>query len=265
MGSLVFIGLGLNNEYDLTLKGLEKARKADKVYIELYTNPMPNLSIKNLEKMVGKKIVILRRKDLEEKAEEVLIKKAEKNNVALIVPGDPMIATTHVWIRLEAEKKGIKTEVIHAPSIYSAAPSIIGLQIYKFGKTVTIPFPKENYRPKTPYEVIKENFTRGLHTLVLLDVDAEKGRWMSIKEGLEYLLNIEEEEKSKIVTPEKLVVGLAGLGSEKPIVKADSISSILNFDFKIYPQTIIFPSKLHFIEVEALHLLANAPKEVLKE
>lgn len=181
MGSLVFIGLGLNNEYDLTLKGLEKARKADKVYIELYTNPMPSLSIKNLEKMVGKKIVILRRKDLEEKAEEVLIKKAEKNNVALIVPGDPMIATTHVWIRLEAEKKGIKTEVIHAPSIYSAAPSIIGLQIYKFGKTVTIPFPKENYRPKTPYEVVKENFTRGLHTLVLLDVDAEKGRWMSIK------------------------------------------------------------------------------------
>ncbi|MGP3666832.1 MAG: diphthine synthase [Candidatus Bathyarchaeota archaeon] len=265
MGSLVFIGLGLNDENDLTIKGLEKARKAEEVYIELYTNLMPNFSTKNLEKMIGKRVTVLKRRDLEEKAEEVLIKKAEKNDIALIVPGDPMIATTHVWIRLEAEKKGVKTEVIHAPSIYSAAPSITGLQIYKFGKTVTIPFPKENYKPKTPYEVVKENFIRGLHTLVLLDVDAEKGRWMSIREGLEYLLAIEEEEKSKIVTSEKLVVGLAGLGSEKPVVKADIVSRVLNFDFKAYPQTIIFPGKLHFIEAEALHVLANAPREVLNK
>ena len=51
-----------------------------------------------------------------------------------------MIATTHVDLCINAKKKGIKTRVIHAASVVSAVRGISGLQNYKFGKAVTIPF-----------------------------------------------------------------------------------------------------------------------------
>ena len=264
MGSLTFIGLGLHYEKGISLAGLEKARKAEKVYVEFYTNPMPYLSMENLQKFLGKPIIILKRKDLEEKAKEGILKDALKMDVALLVPGDPMVATTHVSLRIQAYKMGIKTEIVNGVSIYSAAPSIVGLQIYKFGKTVTIPFPTLTYKPQTPYDVIKENFVRGLHTLVLLDVDYEKGKCMNIKDGLEYLLEIEKERKEKIVTFDRLVVGVAGVGSPNPIIKGNIVKKLLNYQFKMYPQTLIFPGKLHFMEVEALKIFAQTPEEALK-
>ncbi len=264
MGSLTFIGLGLYNEKSISLIGLERIKKAEKVYIETYTNPMPFLSLEKLQKLIGKPIVKLSREDLEENAKKGILNDAKNMDVVLLVPGDPMIATTHIWLRLEASKTGIKTEVINGVSIYSAAPSIVGLQIYKFGKTVTIPFPTKNYKPQTPYEVIKENTERGLHTLVLLDVKTENKHWMSIREGLTYLLEIEELRREKIVTEERLVVGLAGVGSEQPIVKGDIVRRLLNYQFKVFPQTLIFPGSLHFMEAEALKIFAGVPEEVLR-
>ncbi|RLG91628.1 MAG: diphthine synthase [Candidatus Hecatellales archaeon] len=264
MGSLTFIGLGLHNEKGLSLVGLEKARKAEKVFIETYTNPMPHLSMENLQKLLGKPIVRLSRGDLEENAKNGILRDAKKMDVVLLVPGDPMVATTHVWLRVEALKMGIKTEVVNGVSVYSAAPSVAGLQIYKFGRSVTIPIPTENYKPQTPYDVIKENSKRGLHTLVLLDFSSEKNRWISIGEGLSYLLEIEEERKEKVVFRGRLAVGLAGLGSDKPVVKGDTVEKLLSYDFKLFPQTLIFPGRLHFMEVEALKVFAETPEEVLK-
>ena len=55
MDSFAFIGLGLNDEKGLTLEGLEEARRADRVFAEFYTNPMPALDMKRLEKLIGKK------------------------------------------------------------------------------------------------------------------------------------------------------------------------------------------------------------------
>ena len=50
---LTLIGLGLYDEKDLTLRGIEQAKKADKAYIELYTSKWHG-NIKNLEKLIGK-------------------------------------------------------------------------------------------------------------------------------------------------------------------------------------------------------------------
>jgi len=264
LGSLIFVGLGLYNEYGISLRGLEKAKKAQKVYVELYTNPMPALSLENLEKLIGKPVVELKREDVEEKPEKSILEDAKKMDVVFLVPGDPMIATTHISLRLEAQKAGIETEVLNGVSIYSAAPSTIGLQIYKFGKTVTIPFPTSTYKPQTPYDVIKENMERGLHTLVLLDVDVEKKRWMTIREGLEYLLKIEAERREEVVTSKKLVIGLGGIGSPNPMVKGDSVERLVKYEFNVFPQTLIFPGKLHFMEVETLKVFAGVPEEVLQ-
>ena len=127
MGELVFIGLGITEGY-LTLKGLEEARRCERVFAEFYTSK----AFEKLEKLTGRKIDILQRKDIEEGMGGIL-EIAEKNSTALLVPGDPMAATTHLQLRIEAQKRGIKTRVVCGVSVFTAVPSLLGLQHYKFG------------------------------------------------------------------------------------------------------------------------------------
>ncbi|MEM3737042.1 MAG: diphthine synthase [Candidatus Bathyarchaeia archaeon] len=255
---LTFVGLGLDHEGGLTLSGLKRAVEAEKIYIELYTSLMPRLSIQNLEKILGKPIVKLSREDLEERPEETILKDADASDVVLLVPGDPMAATTHIDLRLRAYKLGIETKVIPGVSILTAAAGAAGLQNYKFGRTVTIPFPSEIYRPETPYDVIGENTARRLHTLVLLDIAASHGRYMTVREGLEYLLSIEKRRREGVVTPERIAVGVARVGSDQPTIKCSRVGDLLQFDFGGPPHIIIFIGELHFMEKEALKAFAGA-------
>src|SRR5690348_10371275 len=170
--SLTFIGLGLNDEKGMTLEGLEEARRADSAYGEFYTNNMPNLDLKRLEKEIGKKAESLNRAQLEDEGGQKLLRAAGKENVVFLVPGDPLIATTHITLRISAAKMGITSRVIHAPSIISAVCGATGLQSYKFGKSITVP--RDQSLPKSVIETISGNGDRGLHTLVLLDVQAGK-------------------------------------------------------------------------------------------
>ncbi len=262
MGELVFVGLGLHDETGISLKGLEEVKSAENVFIEIYTSILPNFSISRFEGISGKKLRIVSRKELEDENGEAVLKEAEKGKAVLLVPGDPLIATTHVALRLEAEKRGIKTRIVHGSSIVSAAMGLSGLHNYKFGKSVTIPF-SENLS-ETPYLVIGENLRRGLHTLCLLDINVEERRFLSIKEALEMLLNVEAERKNGTITIERLAVGIARAGSPNPKVKADFVKELLRYDFGEPPYTLIFPGKLHFMEAEALIAFAGAPLIVRK-
>ena len=127
MPSLSFIGLGLYNEKSISLQGLEIAKKSDIVLAELYTSYLPELSLGNLSDLLNKDVKILKRADLEENSKEKILKLALKKNVSLFVPGDPMVATTHVSLRLVAEKMGIRTKVINSSSIISAISGATGL------------------------------------------------------------------------------------------------------------------------------------------
>jgi len=262
--TLTFIGLGLHDEGGISLAGLERARLADRIYIERYTNHMPRLSLKRLEEFLGKPISELNRRDLEELPEHTILRDAEHRDVVLLVPGDPLVATTHIDLRLRADKAGIPTEVVHGASIYSAVASVVGLQIYKFGRTVTIPHPTPIYRPETPYDVLKENMAHGLHTLVLLDIDAEGARYMRVEEGLRYLLKIEEKRREGVVSLKRLAVGLSGVGSPSQKVKGGSVESLLKADFGDPPHSLVFPAVLHFMEAEALKVFASTPEEALR-
>lgn len=257
--SLCFIGLGLHDERGITIRGLEKAKEAGVVYAEFYTNPMPRLSLGRLEEMVGKPIRAVDRAFLEGDGAEEILKRAVSEKVALLVPGDPMIATTHCALRIEALKRGIGTQVIHGTSIVSAAISLSGLHNYKFGRSVTVPFA----RSETPYDVIRDNKTMGLHTLVFLDAQVEKGKYMTIREGLDRLLATEEVRKEGLMTLETLVIGLARVGSDDSMVKAEAVRRLVKCDFGRPPHLIIAPSKLHFTEAQALIALCGAPKEAV--
>jgi diphthine synthase len=264
LGEIVFVGLGLNDEMGISLRGLEEVKTADTTFIELYTSLLPDFSIKHFERISGKELNVVSRRDLEEKNGEVVLKAAENGKVVLLVPGDPLIATTHIALRIEAEKQGIKTRLVHGASIISAVIGLSGLHNYKFGKSVTIPFADETFS-ETPCDVIAQNRKFGLHTLCLLDIKAEEKRYLSIREGLSSLLKIEEKKKKGIVTMDSLVVGIARAGSNNPTVKADSVKKLSNYDFGKPPYSIIFPGKLHFMEAEALIILAGGPEKLRKD
>ncbi|MEM1607110.1 MAG: diphthine synthase [Candidatus Bathyarchaeia archaeon] len=262
MGELVFIGLGLFDCRDISLRGLEEIKSSDYVFAEFYTSLMPGFKIEDFRRIVGKDLTVLSRKDIEDEEGRVLFEKAKYGKVAFLVPGDPLIATTHIALRVKAEKMGIKTKVIHGASIISAAIGLSGLQNYRFGKSVTIPFP-DNGVSQTPYIVICENKAMNLHTFCFLDIKFEEAKYMSINEALKILLKLEEINRRGIIRGDALAVGVARVGSDDPIVKADAIKNLVDFDFGSPPHSLIIPSeRLHFMEAEALISLAGAPEWV---
>ncbi len=247
---LYFIGLGLHDAKDISVKGLETLKKCDTVYAEFYTNYFGDL--KELEKLAGKEIILLERKDLEERPDENVLKGQGPGDVALLVSGDPMVATTHIDLALRANKKGIKWRVIHASSVYSAVGET-GLQIYKFGKTASLVYPSKNYFPTSPYDILAENQKTGLHTLFLLDIKAEEKRFMTVNEAISLLLEIEKQKKTRLFTPETLCIGIARLGGDVKIKKGPA-ADLLKEDFGKPPHCLVVPGKLHYIEEEALAL-----------
>ncbi|MEM2936450.1 MAG: diphthine synthase, partial [Candidatus Bathyarchaeia archaeon] len=231
LGELVLVGLGLHDERGISLQGIEEARGADTVFAEFYTSLMPSLSLEGLERLLGRRVSVVSRKALEEEEGRLILERARKGKVVLLVPGDPLIATTHVDLRIRAEKEGVKTRVVHGASILSAVIGLSGLQNYKYGRSVTIPFTEGAVMSETPYMVIMENRERGLHTLCFLDIRVEEDRYMTIREGLETLLATEKHKKLGVVTVDTLLIGIARAGSTHPAFKAGYIKEIMDYDF----------------------------------
>ena len=258
---MVFIGLGLHGNETISLEGLNEVREADRVYAELYTSLLPNLDLRELERSVGKPIRVVGREIVEQRPDEIL-EAARSGKVAFLVPGDPMVATTHVDLRLRAALMGIQTKIVHASSIVSAAAGISGLQIYKFGRSATVPFPDNP--SKVPYETLAENSERGLHTLLLLDLRAEEKRFMSANEAIEIMLELESGLGKGVFTPHTLVVVVARAGCSDSVVRADRVERLRGLDFGPPPHVLIVPGELHFVEAEALRTFAGAPPEVAR-
>ncbi|MFB6147887.1 MAG: diphthine synthase, partial [Candidatus Nanohaloarchaea archaeon] len=157
------IGLGLDDG-EITVKGREALRKVDRAFVEFYTNT-ENIAIEELEDETGTGIEKLTREEVEK--DDRILQALEDGDVAFLVSGDPLTATTHYDTKHRAEENGEKVEVIHAPSILTSVAET-GLNPYKFGRVVTLP---EDSKPVSVVDHIEKNDSAALHTLVLLDVD----------------------------------------------------------------------------------------------
>jgi len=262
-GKLTFIGLGLYDEKDISLKGLEEIKNCDRVYAEFYTSKLVGTNIIKLENTIGKKIKVLNREETE-KGNDV-INSAKKENVVFLTCGDSMSATTHVDLRLRAINRGIKTKIIHGSSIVTAVPGLLGLQNYKFGRTTTLAYPEEKYFPTSPYDIIKNNKKMGLHTLILLDIISNKKKYMTANEGIRLLLDIEKKRKENLITKESIICVVALAGSSNPTVMAGKIEALKDEDFGTPLHTLVVPGILHFMEIEALETLASLPSNLSKK
>src|SRR3972149_5940271 len=189
-GELVFIGLGLHDEYGMSLRVQNEAKSCDFLFMEYYTSLMPGLQLANLKKIIGKDVQLVSRKEVEENAEKLILAKAQSGRGGFLVPGDPMVATTHVDLRLRAHKAGVRTSIVHAASVISAVAGATGLQSYKFGRTVTIPATWQGELPESIYTGIKSNLASELHSLVLLEIDVENNKYISIPLALTELLDL---------------------------------------------------------------------------
>jgi len=259
------IGIGLKPGH-LTGEAKQALENCSQIFLDTYTSAYSEGSIDELKGLVGKEIVSLDRKGIEEGFEPVLRKsKNFGENVALLVFGNALSATTHVQLLLDAKKLGLKTGVIAGISVYNFLGNA-GLDQYRFGRTCTIVAPKPGYAPDSFYDVIESNFSRGMHTLCLLDieageskavpVEAREKKMMSVAEALQLLGKIEKR-KGKDVLKKATIVGLYALGSEKQIVKTGPLNVMLRSSFALFPQSLVIAAPLTEKEKEALEAFGS--------
>ena len=246
--TLNLIGIGLNDEKDITVKGLELVKKSDLIYLESYTSKL-QCEVSVLEEFYGKKVIIADR-DMVESDNNEIIENSKDKEVSLLIIGDVFSATTHTDIMMRCKELKIDVKIVNNAAILTAV-GITGLQLYKFGKTTSIPYPEENFAPETAYDVIKENNKIGLHTLCLLDIKKDLEKYMTVNEAIEILLKIESKRGENVFTNETFCVGCARLGGDF-VIKAGKASELLQFDFGKPLHCLIVPGKMHFMEEDIL-------------
>ncbi|KAJ2420971.1 diphthine synthase, partial [Coemansia sp. RSA 2524] len=218
---LYIVGLGLSDERDITVKGLEAVKSCERVYLEAYTSILM-VDKQRLEEFYGKEVIIAHRETVESGSDEIL-HDADHVNVAFLVVGDPYGATTHTDLVIRARERGIAVKTIHNASIMNAVGAT-GLQLYNFGQTVSIVFFTDDWRPDSFYDRVAENAALGLHTLCLLDIKVreqtienlmrgrqifEPPRYMSVSLAAQQLLEVETARAAGVCGENALAVGVA--------------------------------------------------------
>ncbi|VDO71233.1 unnamed protein product [Schistosoma mattheei] len=269
---LYLVGLGLGSFSDLTMKGYDVLKKCDYVYLDSYTSIFSEEELKALD--INGKCILPADREFVEQSNEI-IDRAKNHDVAFLVVGDPLGATTH-------SEKNISYQIIHNASVITAV-GCCGLQLYNFGATVSIPLWDEFGHPESFYDRVIMNMKSGFHTLCLLDIKVkerslenilrdrkvyEPSRFMSCYEAVHQIVDVSnrkaDDQRSKgntAVMKSCIVICLSRLGCDDQKIVVSTISDIneayLNpgekgFDFGNPPHSIIIPGLIHELESEFL-------------
>ena len=244
---LVFAGLGLN-EKTITNEIIEEIKDADKIYFERYTSPpMPyNEYEYNFQyEQVGREFIEDGNKILEQSKEEKVI---------LLTYGNPMIATTHMDLKMRAAEVGISTKVLHNTSITTVLPGETGLHSYKFGRITTL-MAETQIAPLSVYEVIYKNLLSELHSTILMEYNLDTKKYLDPIDAIKQLLKIEEEQKKQVINESTILIIASRVGMNKQEIICESVSELLKKHYDKPPYTLIIPGKLHFTEIESLQQL----------
>ena len=236
--TLNLIGLGLSTK-SISAQALETIKSSDKVYLEEYTVDFP-YNIKDLKKQLKTEITPLNRENTEN---ESILSQAKSKNISLLVYGNPLSATTHIQLIIACKKQKIKYKIIHSESILTAIAES-GLQLYKFGKTASMPDWKEHKsKPTSWFDIILNNQKIKAHTLLLTDIG------LTSKQAIEQLTQTAKQTNN----PLNKIIICEQLGHNSKIYY-NTLSKLKTKTIKL-PFCIIIPSELHFIEEEALEVL----------
>lgn len=258
MGELWFVGLGLGDSPALGEALGELVDSAGAIFFDGYTSAIAPERLAALRARCGERWQALDRAAAED-GRAVLAALEQAERVLFLVPGDPFVATTHVALRLRAEEAGHRWRYVPGASVLSAVPSFLGLQHYRFGRTVSIPFPAPSFAPRSFLDRLGENRSAGLHSLVLLDLDPRQDRYLTAGEGLEILT---ERDRPTPLLPAELSIAVAAR-----VGRADAAGwyapreRLRGVDFGAAPHALVVPApELHFEEAAALERFRPRPR-----
>jgi diphthine synthase len=278
---LYIIGLGLHDEKDVTVRGLELIKSSDKVFLEAYTSVL-SIGKGRLEAFYGREDIVIADRDFVECHAEDIYRPAKEGIVSFLIVGDPVCATTHSDIMIRAREEGVEVQVVHNASAMGAV-GCCGLQLYNFGQTVSIPYFDEHWRPTSFYPKIKYNREGGMHTLCLLDIKVKEPdfeamkrgktvflppRFMSVNVSAEQLIEAEDGRKGGAYIPNKtLCVGLARLGQPDQCIMAGTLEELREQDFGSPLHCMVICGEVHEMELEALrpYLIENSTFQIDSE
>lgn len=277
MATLYLIGLGLSDERDVSVKGLEAIRASEKVFLEGYTS-MLNVDQAKLEAFYQRPVVFCWRETVEIDMDQILAEISQPENAgksfSFLVIGDPFCATTHTDLQLRAIKLGIRVKAIHNASIINAV-GVCGMQLYSFGQIVSIPFFQPKWRPYSFIDKIAFNYQHNFHTLVLLDIRVReisdenliKGkkifdppRFMTVNVAIEEIVEAENGVKTGVFGDvwEAKAFGVARIGADDQIIRSGTLRELLQVDFgKPLHSMVICAKKLHTVEEEMYEFYRN--------
>jgi diphthine methyl ester synthase len=162
----------------------------------------------------------------------------------------------------------MQVEIIHNASIMNAI-GVCGLQLYRFGQTVSIVLFTDTWRPDSFYDKIAANLRLGLHTLCLLDIKVKeptpeslaRGKpvyappwYMTINKCIEQLLELEEGRREGVLKRSALCVGAARIGAKDQQVVAGSAEELQGVDFGAPLHSFVICGTLDDFEAQMLNL-----------
>ena len=246
-------------------------QKCKRVFLEAYTSILA-VDTAELAKLYGQEVTVADRELVESQAEQILAD-ATDSDVAFCVVGDPFGATTHTDLFLRAQKEGITVRTIHNASIMNAVGAC-GLQLYRFGQTVSIVFFTDTWRPDSFYDKIAANKRQGLHTLCLLDIKVKEPtleslargkpvyappRYMSVHECIAQLQELEERRSKGAFAADAMCVGVARLGAEDQCIAAGTPAELLQVNFGPPLHSFVIAGEVDDIEAGMLAFYRRTP------
>ncbi|TNJ26701.1 Diphthine synthase [Giardia muris] len=171
---LILVGLGLTPE-SISVGALRAVQACDTVFLDAYTSILVSYDdMKHLvEEVLQRTDVVQCDRRAVEQGEDDIIDAARHGKAAFLVAGDVFCATTHTNLFTRACDEGIEVAVYHNASIISAI-SCTGLDIYRFGRVVTVPLFTESWRPASFLLQAEDNYRLDLHTLTLLQMSTRE-------------------------------------------------------------------------------------------
>ena len=213
------------------------------VYIEAYTSILA-VPKERLEAAWGVKIEVAPRELCESHVEPIL-ERARTEDVSMLVVGDPFGATTHCDLLARAKELGVPHKVVHNASIMNAI-GCCGLQLYRFGETVSICFFTSTWQPDSFYDKLVQNAAAGLHTLALVDIKVREAtlpsmargkpeylppRFMTVRQACQQLIATEAKRGRGVCTPATRAVGVARVGADDQVVVQGTLQELQSVDF----------------------------------
>lgn len=249
---LYLVGAGIYDTFEMC-NSISILKSCDRIYLESFTSPISDNFVDNLKTTIEpeKKIEFVKRWFVEDGRQ--ILEESKTLNVGLISYGDPTIATTFTELRIRAMKNNIGVKVVHAASGITSLVGECGLQIYKIGKLVTMM--GERQSAISVYSTVFSNLNLNCHTVILTEYrQGDDGTVFFLKPNnvMSRLLDVEKDIMYGFVSEDSFLIVLSRIGTDGQKIFSGKIKSLLELDYGKGPHAIIFPSRFHFTEEDAI-------------